>query len=117
MKKSRMVADLLAVTDVCIEASEAQARLIESCNKGPPRKKQQNNRVVNTVDHGNRENHQQQPMDQKEKRCFRHPTDAKKWCKIHRITGHDMEECKNFLDHKKIPPPQAAHEPRQSEHR
>jgi hypothetical protein len=29
MKKAKMVADLLAVADVCIEASEAWARLLE----------------------------------------------------------------------------------------
>jgi hypothetical protein len=40
MKKNKMVADLLAVTDVSIEALEARARLLDSCNKGPPKKKQ-----------------------------------------------------------------------------
>jgi hypothetical protein len=30
MKKPKMVADMLAVTDVCIEASEAWARLLKS---------------------------------------------------------------------------------------
>jgi hypothetical protein len=40
MKKPRMVAGLLAAADVCIEASEAQARLLESRNKGPTNKKQ-----------------------------------------------------------------------------
>jgi hypothetical protein len=30
MKKLKMVADLLAVIDVCIKASEARARLLES---------------------------------------------------------------------------------------
>jgi hypothetical protein len=39
MKKPKMVADLLAVTDVYIEALEALARLLESCNKGPSKKK------------------------------------------------------------------------------
>jgi hypothetical protein len=34
MKKPKTVADLLAVVDVCIEASEAQARLLESRGKG-----------------------------------------------------------------------------------
>jgi hypothetical protein len=29
MKKPKMVADMLAVTDVCIEASEARARLLK----------------------------------------------------------------------------------------
>jgi hypothetical protein len=35
MKKLRIVADLLTVIDVCIEASEARAWLLESCGKGP----------------------------------------------------------------------------------
>jgi hypothetical protein len=30
MKKLKMVADLLAIIDVCIKASEARARLLES---------------------------------------------------------------------------------------
>jgi hypothetical protein len=38
MKKSKTVADLLAVADVCIEASEAWARLLESQGKGTSRK-------------------------------------------------------------------------------
>jgi hypothetical protein len=33
MKKPKMVADLLAIADVCIQASEAQARLLESRGK------------------------------------------------------------------------------------
>jgi hypothetical protein len=40
MKKPRTVADLLAVADVCIEVSEAQAWLIESQNKGWSKKNQ-----------------------------------------------------------------------------
>jgi hypothetical protein len=39
MKKVKTVADLLAIADVCIEASEAQAQLLESCGKGPSKKK------------------------------------------------------------------------------
>jgi hypothetical protein len=35
MKKPRIVADLLTVIDVCIEAFEARAWLLESCGKGP----------------------------------------------------------------------------------
>jgi hypothetical protein len=35
MKKTRTVDDLLAVANVCIEASEARARLLESHGKGP----------------------------------------------------------------------------------
>jgi hypothetical protein len=34
MKKSKTVADLLTVSDVCIEASEARARLLESQGRG-----------------------------------------------------------------------------------
>jgi hypothetical protein len=51
-------------------------------------------------------------MEQKEKRSFHHLDDAEKLCEIHRTLGHDMKECKTFLDHKKMPPPQAAQEPR-----
>jgi hypothetical protein len=40
MKKPKTVADLLTVTDVCTKASEARARLLESCGKGSSRKKQ-----------------------------------------------------------------------------
>jgi hypothetical protein len=40
MQKPKTVARLLVVVDVCIEASEARAWLLESCNNGPPRKKQ-----------------------------------------------------------------------------
>jgi hypothetical protein len=39
IKKPKTVADLLAVTDVCIEASEARAWLLESHGKGPSKKK------------------------------------------------------------------------------
>jgi hypothetical protein len=38
--KPKMVVDLLAIVDVCIEASEARAWLLESRNKGPSKKKQ-----------------------------------------------------------------------------
>jgi hypothetical protein len=48
MTKSKTVADPLAVTDVCIEASEAQAWLLESRGKGTSRKK--DDREVNTTD-------------------------------------------------------------------
>jgi hypothetical protein len=51
MKKPKTVANLLAVTDVCIEASEARARLLESRGKGTTRKK--DDREVNTADRGN----------------------------------------------------------------
>jgi hypothetical protein len=29
---------------------------------------------------------------------FWHLDDAKKWCETHRTMGHDLEECKTFLD-------------------
>jgi hypothetical protein len=48
MKKPMMVADLLTIADICIEASEAQARLLESWGKGTSQKK--DDRVVNTAD-------------------------------------------------------------------
>jgi hypothetical protein len=126
MKKPRMVADLLAVADVCIEASEARARLLESRGKGPSKEKQ-DDQEVNTTDRGNHKDHrdhgycrnrQQQSLDQKEKRSFHRPDDAEKWCEIHHASGHDLEECKTFLDCKKMPPPVAsvAQEPRRGEH-
>jgi hypothetical protein len=113
MKKLKMVVDLLTVVDVCIEASEARARLLESSGNRPSKKKQ-DDREVNITDHGDRidhgdhgyrGNHQQQHVDQKEKRLFHHLADVEKWCKIHHIIGHDLEECKTFLDCKKMPPP------------
>jgi hypothetical protein len=51
MKEPRTVVDLLVVTDVCIESSEVQARLLESRGKGPLKKKQ-DDREVNTTDSG-----------------------------------------------------------------
>jgi hypothetical protein len=51
MKKHKMVVDLLAVDDVCIEASKARARLLESWGKGTSMKKEDNE--VNTADRGN----------------------------------------------------------------
>jgi hypothetical protein len=68
-------------------------------------------------DHGDHEycgNRQQQSSDQKEKRHFHRPDDAEKWYEIHRTLGHDLKECKTFLDHRKMPPPatQVAQEPR-----
>jgi hypothetical protein len=40
LKKLKTVADLLTVADICIEASKAQDRILESRNKGLPREKQ-----------------------------------------------------------------------------
>jgi hypothetical protein len=105
MMKPKIVIDLLAVADVCIEASKARAQLLESRNKGPSKNKKQEDWEVNTADHGDCGNHgnrQQQPTDQKEKRSFRQPANAEKWCEIHRTAGHDLEECKMFLDLKKM---------------
>jgi hypothetical protein len=98
MKKPKIMSDLLEVIDICIEASEARARLLDARNKGPTKKKQQEDREVNAIDRGN----QKQPhADQKERRLFRHPADAEKWCKIHRTIGHDLEECRTYLVCKK----------------
>jgi hypothetical protein len=55
MKKPKMVADLLVVADVCIEASEARAQLLESRGKGPARKK--DDREVNTAERGDQKDH------------------------------------------------------------
>jgi hypothetical protein len=50
MKKTKTVVDLLTITDICIEASEAQAQLLKSRGKGPSRKR--DDREVNTVKRG-----------------------------------------------------------------
>jgi hypothetical protein len=52
MKKPNMVADLLAVADVCIEAFKAQAQLLQSRGKGTSRKK--DDREVNIADRDDR---------------------------------------------------------------
>jgi hypothetical protein len=49
------VADLLTVTDVCIEAPEARAQLLESRGNGPSRKK--DDQEVNTIDRGDWKDH------------------------------------------------------------
>jgi hypothetical protein len=56
IKRPKMVVDLLAVADICIEASEARPRLLESHDKGPM-KKNQDDREVNTTDRGDRKDH------------------------------------------------------------
>jgi hypothetical protein len=111
MKKLKTVVDLLAVADVCIEYFEARARLLESWGKGTSRKKEDHE--VNTADRGDHkdqgdhEYHGKQSLEQKEKRPFRHPVDGEKWCEIHCTSGYDLEECKTFLDQKKMPSPAA----------
>jgi hypothetical protein len=111
MKNPKTLVNLLAVTDVCIEASEDRARLLETRGKGTSRKKEDHE--VNTADWGDRKDrgdrgyHGKQSSKQKEKRHFWRPDDAEKWCEIHRTVGHDLKECKTFLDLKKMPPPAA----------
>jgi hypothetical protein len=53
MKKHKMVAGLLTVTDTCIEASEAWPQLLESRGKGPAKKKL-DDWEVNTTDRRDR---------------------------------------------------------------
>jgi hypothetical protein len=78
MRKPKTVADLLAVANVCIEASEAWARLLESRGKGPSRRR--DDREVNTAkrgdqkDHGGYRYHRKQYSDQKEGGPFDAPT-------------------------------------------
>jgi hypothetical protein len=50
MKKPKTVADLLASTDICIEASETRTRLLKSRGKGTSRKKEDHE--VNTANRG-----------------------------------------------------------------
>jgi hypothetical protein len=50
MKKPKTVTDLLSVADVCIEAFEARAQLLESRGKRPARRK--DDREVNTAERG-----------------------------------------------------------------
>jgi hypothetical protein len=52
MRKHKMVADLLVVADMCIEASEARAQLLESRGKGTSKKMEDHE--VNSADRGDR---------------------------------------------------------------
>jgi hypothetical protein len=77
MNKPKTVANLLAVADVCIDASEARARLLESRGKGTSRKKE--DREVNTADRGDHKDRGfrgKQSSEKKEKRPFRRLDDA-----------------------------------------
>jgi hypothetical protein len=77
----------------------------------------QNEEIRKTAeDTGTTENN---PHTKKEKRPFWRPDGTEKWCEIHRIDGHDLEECKTFLDHKRMPPSTAPapQDPRRGEHR
>jgi hypothetical protein len=58
MKKPWTVANLLAVAEGCIEASEARARLLESRGKGPTKKKYDDWEVNTTDHHGGRGDHE-----------------------------------------------------------
>jgi hypothetical protein len=112
MKKYKTVPDLLVVNDVCIEASEARAWLLETQGKGTSRKKGDCEvNIADRGDHKDRGEHEyrdKQSSEQKRKRHFWCPNDAEKWCEILRTVGNDLEECKTFLDRKKIPPPAAS---------
>jgi hypothetical protein len=116
MKKTKTVTGLLAVADVCIEASKAQTRLLESRGKWLSRRR--DDREVNTTERGDQKDHGgyryrgKQYFDQKERRPFQRPDNTDKWCEIHRTNGHDLEKCKIILDRKKMPPPSSAGTPR-----
>jgi hypothetical protein len=56
MKKHKIVTDLLAIADVCIEASKARAQLLESWGKRPSKKKQVDREVI-TTDQGDHKDH------------------------------------------------------------
>jgi hypothetical protein len=108
MQKPKTVADLLTVADVSIEVFEARAWLLESWGKGTSRKKDDHEvNTANRGDHKDWDDHRyrgKQSSEQKEKWPFRHLDDAERLCEIHHTTGHDLGECKIFLDRKKMPP-------------
>jgi hypothetical protein len=48
---------------------------------------------------------------------FRHSANAKKWCEIHHTSGHDLEECRTYLDRKKKEDEPMAPEPQRGDRR
>jgi hypothetical protein len=54
MKKPKIMINLLAVADECIEASKARAQLLDVHNKGSSKKKQYEDQEVNATERGNR---------------------------------------------------------------
>jgi hypothetical protein len=100
MKNSKTVADLLAVANVCIKASEAWSRLLESQGKGTSRKK--DDREINTTDRGDHKD-----WGDRGYRVKQSSEHKEKYYEIHHTTGHDLEERNTFLDRKKMSPPAA----------
>jgi hypothetical protein len=100
MKKPKTVVDLLIFADVCVEAYEARARLLESWGKGTSRKK--DDYQVNTVDRDDRKDRGDRRYrgklfsQQKEKRHFRLPDDLEKWCEIHRTADMIWKSARLF---------------------
>jgi hypothetical protein len=97
MKKPNIMANLLVVADECNKASKAHARPLD--HKGKGSKKKQEDREVDTIGHKDLDR-----FDQKFKCTFWRPTNAKKWCKIHRMIDLDLEECKIYQNHNKMDP-------------
>jgi hypothetical protein len=48
---------------------------------------------------------------------FHHPADAEKWCEIQHTSTHDLEECRTYLDRKKVLEKPVTQEPRRGDHR
>jgi hypothetical protein len=51
-----------------------------------------------------------------ERRSFCHLADVEKWCESHHTTGHDLEECKTYLNRKKMQDKPVTPEPRKGDH-